>query len=77
MLRLRIFSGITKVNYLRSRQTDFLSGFTSFQSTKNGGVFHFLHILDSMCSHLRFDFSHSNWRKVESLGHFDFDFTDH
>ena len=40
-------------------------------STSNGGVVLFLHILASMCCHLSFYLSHSDWRKVESQCCFD------
>jgi hypothetical protein len=39
--------------------------------TTNGGVFLFLHILSSICSHLNIDLSHSDCCEVESQGCFD------
>ena len=46
--------------------------------TINGRVFLFLHILNSICCHLRFfKCSHSDWCKVESWGCFDLHFSDH
>ena len=37
----------------------------------NGVGFLFLHILDSICCHLNFDLSHSDWCEMESKGCFD------
>lgn len=42
----------------------------------NGGVFPFLHVLTSMCCHLSFNLSHSDWCKRESQGRFDLHFLD-
>jgi hypothetical protein len=47
-------SGRTMMNFLRNGQTDFQSGCTGCNTTRNGGVFHFLHILASICCHLNF-----------------------
>ena len=44
--------------------------------TNNGGVFLFLHILTSICCHLNFDLSHSDWCEVESQDCFDLHFPD-
>ena len=41
-------------NFLRNYQTDFQSGVQACDPTINGGVFLFLHILASICSHLSF-----------------------
>ena len=60
--------GRTMSNFLRNHQTDFQSG---CNPTSSGGVFLFLHILSSICCHLIFDLSQSDWCEVGSQGCFD------
>jgi hypothetical protein len=47
-------SGRSISNFLKNLQIYFQSGLPVCNSTKNGGVFLFLHILSNMCCHLRF-----------------------
>jgi hypothetical protein len=69
-------SSSTMSNFLRNRQTDLRVVVPACNPTSNGGVFIFHHILTSICCHLNFDLSYSDWCEIESHGCFHLHFPD-
>jgi hypothetical protein len=69
--------GISISNFLRNLQIDFQSGCTSFQSPILEEFSSFSTSSPTYVVTRGFDFSHSDWCKVESQGHFDSDFSNH
>jgi hypothetical protein len=67
-------SGSTKSNFLRNNQTDFQSGWTSLNTTNNGGVFLFSTSSPASAVTGIFYLSPSDWCEVESQGCLDLHF---
>jgi hypothetical protein len=69
-------SSRTMSNFLRNWQTNFQSSCTSLQSYQQWRSVPISPHLTSICCHISFELSHSDWCEIESQGCFDLQFSD-